>query len=35
MYLDDSSGIVGDDLQEIMRVYARACAAAALPGAPA
>lgn len=28
MYLDDSSGIVGDDLHEIMTLYARACAAA-------
>src|SRR2546422_1951324 len=28
MYMDDSSGIVGDDLHEIMRLYARACAAA-------
>jgi len=27
-YLDDSSGIVGDDLREIMGLYARACAAA-------
>jgi hypothetical protein len=28
MYMDDSSGIVGDDLHEIMSLYARACAAA-------
>jgi hypothetical protein len=28
MYMDDSSGIVGDDLQDIMGLYARACAAA-------
>ncbi|MBM0238576.1 hypothetical protein JNW88_18005 [Micromonospora sp. ATA32] len=28
MYLDDSSGIVGDDLQEIVDLYAKACAAA-------
>lgn len=28
MYMDDSSGIVGDDLREIMNLYARACAAA-------
>jgi hypothetical protein len=28
MYMDDSSGIVGDDLHEIMGLYARACAAA-------
>ncbi|MGC5021451.1 hypothetical protein [Micromonospora sp. DT47] len=28
MYLDDSSGIVGDDLQELMDLYARACTAA-------
>ncbi|MDP9797467.1 tetratricopeptide (TPR) repeat protein [Catenuloplanes nepalensis] len=28
MYLDDSSGIVGDDLRRIMTLYARACAAA-------
>jgi uncharacterized Zn finger protein len=28
MYMDDSSGIVGDDLQELMALYARACAAA-------
>ncbi|WP_319459345.1 DUF6880 family protein [Micromonospora sp. RTP1Z1] len=28
MYMDDSSGIVGDDLQELMGLYARACAAA-------
>ena len=28
MYLDDSSGIIGDDLREIMGLYARACAAA-------
>ena len=27
MYLDDSSGIVGDDLKKIMGLYARACAA--------
>jgi hypothetical protein len=31
-YMDDSSGIVGDDLHEIMGLYARACAAA--PPAP-
>jgi hypothetical protein len=28
MYMDDSSGIVGDDLHGIMGLYARACAAA-------
>ncbi|MGI8310934.1 DUF6880 family protein [Saccharopolyspora hattusasensis] len=28
MYLDDSSGIVGDDLHALMAVHARACAAA-------
>jgi hypothetical protein len=28
MYMDDSSGIVGDDLHDIMGLYARACAAA-------
>ncbi|MEV7268577.1 hypothetical protein AB0N38_33980 [Micromonospora aurantiaca] len=28
MYLDDSSGIIGDDLQELMDLYAKACAAA-------
>ncbi|WP_327007056.1 hypothetical protein OHA72_07130 [Dactylosporangium sp. NBC_01737] len=28
MYMDDSSGIVGDDLQRIMDLYARACVAA-------
>jgi hypothetical protein len=28
MYMDDSSGIVGDDLQELMDLYAKACAAA-------
>lgn len=28
MYMDDSSGIVGDDLSQIMSLYARACAAA-------
>jgi hypothetical protein len=28
MYMDDSSGIVGDDLREMMNLYARACAAA-------
>lgn len=28
MYMDDSSGIVGDDLHEIMGLYARACATA-------
>jgi hypothetical protein len=28
MYMDDSSGIVGDDLQQVMDLYARACAAA-------
>ena len=28
MYMDDSSGIVGDDLKDIMGLYARACAAA-------
>jgi hypothetical protein len=27
-YLDDSSGIVGDDLQQTMDLYARACVAA-------
>jgi hypothetical protein len=27
-YLDDSSGIVGDDLQGLMGLYARACTAA-------
>ncbi len=27
MYMDDSSGIVGDDLRQIMNLYARACAA--------
>jgi hypothetical protein len=32
MYMDDSSGIVGDDLHDIMGLYARACAAA--PPAP-
>ena len=26
MYMDDSSGIVGDDLHEMMRLYAQACA---------
>jgi hypothetical protein len=28
MNMDDSSGIVGDDLHDIMSLYARACAAA-------
>lgn len=28
MYMDDSSGIVGDDLHELMKMHARACAAA-------
>lgn len=28
MYMDDSSGIIGDDLHSIMGLYARACAAA-------
>ena len=28
LYMDDSSGIIGDDLHEIMRLYARACTAA-------
>ncbi len=28
MYMDDSSGIVGDDLHDIVGLYARACAAA-------
>jgi uncharacterized Zn finger protein len=28
MYMDDSSGVVGDDLHEIMGLYARACALA-------
>lgn len=28
MYMDDSSGIVGDDLAVVMRLYARACTAA-------
>jgi Ku C terminal domain like len=28
MYMDDSSGIVGDDLRDIMSLYARACTAA-------
>ncbi|RZT77828.1 hypothetical protein EV382_0993 [Micromonospora violae] len=28
MYLDDSSGIIGDDLQELMDLYAKACVAA-------
>src|SRR4051794_36161084 len=28
MYMDDSSGIVGDDLHHIMSLYARACTAA-------
>lgn len=28
MYMDDSSGIVGDDLHEVMRLQARACCAA-------
>ncbi|WP_238016688.1 hypothetical protein KZZ52_00870 [Dactylosporangium sp. AC04546] len=28
MYMDDSSGVVGDDLQQIMELYARACIAA-------
>ena len=28
MYMDDSSGIAGDDLYDIMGLYARACAAA-------
>jgi hypothetical protein len=28
MYMDDSSGIVGDDLHDIMGLYAQACAAA-------
>ena len=28
MYMDDSSGIVGDDLQQVMDLYARACVAA-------
>jgi hypothetical protein len=32
MYMDDSSGVVGDDLHEIMGLYARACVAA--PPAP-
>jgi hypothetical protein len=32
MYVDDSSGMVGDDLHEIMALYARACALA--PPAP-
>jgi hypothetical protein len=27
-YMDDSSGVVGDDLQQIMELYARACIAA-------
>jgi tetratricopeptide (TPR) repeat protein len=31
MYMDDSSGIVGDDLHQIMGLYARACAAAPPP----
>jgi hypothetical protein len=30
-YLDDSSGAVGDQLRELMALYARACAAAAPP----
>ncbi len=33
MYLDDSSGIVGDDLRRIMILYARACTA--VPPKPA
>ncbi|MDG4801461.1 DUF6880 family protein [Micromonospora sp. WMMD980] len=28
MYLDDSSGIIGDDLQELMDLYAKVCVAA-------
>ena len=28
MYLDDSSGILGDDLREMLSLYGRACAAA-------
>ncbi|MFG2038918.1 hypothetical protein [Dactylosporangium sp. NPDC048998] len=28
MYMDDSSGVVGDDLQQIMELYAQACIAA-------
>src|SRR5690606_6196048 len=28
MYLDDSSGIIGDDMQELMDLYAKACVAA-------
>src|SRR5258705_13722404 len=28
MYMDDSSGVVGGDLQQIMELYARACIAA-------
>lgn len=28
MYIDDSSGVLGDDLRALMAVHARACAAA-------
>ncbi|MFB9408539.1 DUF6880 family protein [Dactylosporangium matsuzakiense] len=31
MYMDDSSGVVGDDLQQIMDLYARACVASPPP----